>query len=206
VPDTPTPSSLDAAIQALKQAQQAEADAKATQEAIRKGLLPELQTLTELLGGGESSAEPAKPQPAPAPLSGVSLRSKLLVGVLAFALFADGAFRVWEHWPTSQPTPPAPTAFDPVAQGKAYGVELAAAHADALSAAATDIRGGKPLNDVKTATSKAFQVNREAAFDKRFVPQLDKIIPPDTATPTADQRTRYADLFDGIVKGLRSVK
>jgi hypothetical protein len=62
VPDTPTPSSLDAAIQVLKQAQQAEADAKATQEAIRKGLLPELQALTELLGG---TVAPPKPPVIP---------------------------------------------------------------------------------------------------------------------------------------------
>jgi len=120
--------------------------------------------------------------------------------LIALAIAAHG----WLSRPAPGPGPvPGPVAVNWTAEGKAFAGELAASHGAALKAAAADIRAGKALADVKKAEQADFAAKRSAAFDTRFVPKLDAIIPPNTAeaSVTTDQRSRYATALEGIAAG-----
>jgi hypothetical protein len=103
------------------------------------------------------------------------------------------------------PLPPAPVdPNDPRALARQWPAALAGTFADSFAAAATDVRlGTKAMADIKAEHVARWKAARDAAFNKRFVPLMDAIIPPATATPTIEQRRRYAEFMDQIVQGTR---
>lgn len=126
-------------------------------------------------------------------LASMNLLTLALVGVLAFVLIRGGV----------SPNPSTPT-FDYVKAGVQLQPALADAVATAISQAAVELRGTDPMDTIKSRCVETYRKASGQAFDAIVTPGLDQIIPPGTTAPTADQRSRYADAFDLVAKGLKT--
>ncbi len=125
-------------------------------------------------------------------LASMNLITLAAVGVLAYVLISGGL----------------PNPAEPRFDYQRAGVQLQPAMADAVAAAITqaavELRGTDPMDAIKARCVEAYRKGSGQAFDAILTPGLDQIIPPGTASPTADQRARYADAFDLIARGLKT--
>ena len=127
-------------------------------------------------------------------LASMNLLTLALVGVLAFVLIRGGIGPVNPSTPT----------FDYTKAGIQLQPALADAVATAISQAAVELRGTDPMDQIKARCVETYRKASGQAFDAIVTPGLDQIIPPGTTAPTADQRSRYADAFDLVAKGLKT--
>jgi hypothetical protein len=106
--------------------------------------------------------------------------------------------------PTPGPSPnPGPVpGFDAPLNGRAFGREMLDAVGDSLVLFGQDISAGKPIDQARKDHAARWKKSVADAFDRRFVPALDKLIPPDTA-PNTEQRRRYDELIRSMAGGMK---
>jgi hypothetical protein len=106
--------------------------------------------------------------------------------------------------PTPGPSPnPGPVpGFDAPLNGRAFGREMLDAVGDSLVLFGQDISAGKPIDQARKDHAVRWKKSVADAFDRRFVPALDKLIPPDTA-PNTEQRRRYDELIRSMAGGMK---
>jgi hypothetical protein len=106
--------------------------------------------------------------------------------------------------PTPGPSPnPGPVpGFDAPLNGRAFGREMLDAVGDSLVLFGQDISAGKPIDQARKDHAARWKKFVADAFDRRFVPALDRLIPPDTA-PNTEQRRRYDELIRSMAGGMK---
>jgi hypothetical protein len=166
--------------------------------------------IEDRLDGGDPP-RPVTPTPTPTPYV-VPAAPRTVPGwlwplVAACAVAITGAV-LWGVLMRPAPAPgpgPAPT-FDARAAGMAAAKDFARTFADSGDVAEREIRDpSKPLGKIKTDHVARWKDARDAAFNARVEAALDRVIAPGNDSPSQDERNRYADLWHGIVAGVREV-
>lgn len=157
--------------------------------------------------------EPGLPLPPPTPavvvpvaprvrLAFPAVKTLLPYLVMALAIGFGG----WQWYRNRDVAPkPVPTpTVDATKDGAAWAKELPLTFADSFAQAQADVKGSdKTLDAIRKEHVERWKASRDAAFNKRFVPTLDQVIPPGNDKPTMEDRRRYAEVMGQIVEGVR---